>query len=100
MAAVRLVLDLKVKPGRQNELLEGLKNLKKVAEKLGASVHVFRARVGDPTHIIGVAEWADLVAWAKGSADPELAGLADGMRNNPNPPWETISIQMVEEIPL
>jgi hypothetical protein len=100
MATARLVVELGVKPGRQNELIEGLKGLKKVVERLGAHLRANRVRVGDPTHIFVVAEWADIAAWAKGQSDPELVAIADGMRNNANPPWESFSITMLEEIPL
>ncbi len=100
MALGYAVAHFKVKPGREAELLEGVKNLKRVVQRLGAQVRASRARVGDPTRIVMVVEWPSIAAWGTGQADPELRTLTDGMRNNANPPWETIEIAMFEEIPL
>jgi hypothetical protein len=100
MATARIVMDLKVKPGRQNELLEGLKGLKKVAERLGGQLRANRVRFGDPVHLFAVAEWPDIPAWTKAQTDAELVALADAMRNNPNPPWESLSLMLLEDIPL
>ncbi len=100
MALGYLVVDFKVKPGREAELLEGVKNLKRVGQRLGAQVRTSRARVGDPARIVVVAEWPSITAWGTGQADPELRALADGMRNNANPPWEKVEVAMLEEVPL
>jgi hypothetical protein len=101
MAAVRLVVNFAVKPGRYNDLFEGLRALKKVIERLGASFVVNRIRVGaEPTHIIAVGVWSDLAAWAKGATDSELTGLLDSMRGNANPSWESFTVTLLEEVPL
>jgi hypothetical protein len=81
------------------EKISGLGILKKVVGKLGAHFRAFRSRGGDPIRIFAVAEWADVAAWTKGQSDPELVALADGMRTNANPPWETMSITIIEEFP-
>jgi hypothetical protein len=101
MAAVRLVVNFAVKPGRYNDLFEGLRALKKVVERLGASFVVNRVRVGaEPTHIIAVGVWSDLTAWAKGATDSELTGLLDSMRGNANPSWDSFTVMLLEEVPL
>jgi len=100
MPAARLVVDFWVKPGRFNDVIEAAKMLKKIGDRLGAHVRASRVRVGDPTHIYVVAEWADIAAWAKGQSDPELVALVEGIRNNANPPYETITVTMLEDIPL
>ena len=101
MAAVRLVVNFNVKPGRYNDLFGGLKTLKKVVERLGSSFVVNRVRVGaEPTHVIAVGVWPDLAAWAKGATDSELTGLLESMRGDSNPPWESLTVSLLEEVAL
>jgi len=101
MAIVRGVVNFRVKPGRYSDLFEGLKTVKKVLERLGAQVSVNRVAVGgDLGNIVGVAQYADWAAYAKATSDTELQQLIDGMRNNPNPPWESLTSAIVEDVPL
>jgi hypothetical protein len=101
MAVVRLVVNFAVKPGRYAELFEGLKGLKKVTERLGANFTANRVRIGaEPTHIIAVGQWADLAAWAKAATDSELLRFLETQRSNANPPYESFTTTLVEEVPL
>jgi len=101
MATVRLVVNFRVKPGRYGDLLEGLKAVKKNIERLGSKFYVNRVAVGSEVgHIIAVGQHPDFAAYAKAAADPELIKLVDAMRGNPNPPWESVTTSLVEEIPV
>jgi len=101
MATVRLVVNFRVKPGRYVELLEGLKVVKKSFERLGSKFYVNRVAVGnDVGHLIAVGQHADFAAYAKAASDAELVQLVETMRNNPNPPWESLTTSLVEEVPL
>lgn len=101
MATVRGVVNFHVKPGRYNDLFEGLRNVKRLVERLGSQLVVNRVAVGGEVgHIIAVVQYADFAAYARAASDPELAGLIDTMRNNPNPPWESLTTALVEEVPL
>jgi hypothetical protein len=101
MATVRGVVNFRVKPGRYADLFEGIKMVKKVIEKLGANVVVNRQAVGPETgHIFVVVVYESWAAYAKASADPELQGLIDTMRNNANPAWEEITVSLNEEVAL
>jgi hypothetical protein len=101
MATVRLVVNFRVKPGRYVDLLEGLKAVKKNLERLGSKFYVNRVAVGnDVGHLIAVAQHADFAAYAKAASDAELIKLIEAMRNNPNPPWESLTTSLVEEVPV
>jgi len=101
MATIRGVVNFRVKPGRYADLFEGLKGAKQLLERLGAKPIVNRVVVGGETgNVIAVAEYADWAAYAKAVSDPEVQKLIDTMRNNPNPPYESITTAIVEEVPL
>jgi hypothetical protein len=101
MATVRLVVNFRVKPGKYADLFEGLRALKKINERLGATMAVNRQVVGPETgNIFAVVVFKDYAGYAKAASDPELSGLADTMLNNPNPPWDTITIALNEEVAL
>jgi len=101
MATVRLVVNFRVKPGRYADLLEGLKVVKKNIERLGSKFYVNRVAVGnDVGNIIAVGQHDDFAAYAKAASDAELAKLIDAMRSNPNPPWESVTTALVEELPM
>lgn len=101
MATVRGVVNFQVKPGRYGDLFEGLKAVKKIIERLGSTLTVNRVAVGaEATHIIAVIQYADFAAYAKAASDSELAKLIDSMRNNANPPWESLTTALVEEVAL
>jgi hypothetical protein len=101
MATVRGVVNFRVKPGKYGDLFEGLKAVKKIIERLGATVVVNRQVVGHETgNIFAVFVYKDYAAYAKAASDPELSGLIDTMRNNPNPPWDAITVALNEEVAL
>lgn len=101
MAAVRGVVNFRVKPGRYNDLFEGLRGVKKIVGRLGANMIINRVAVGaEVGHIIMVVQYENFAAYAKAAADPELQGLIDSMRNNANPPWESLTTALVEEVSL
>ncbi len=99
MAAVRVVVNFRVKPGKYAELFEGLKAVKKTVEGLGATVLVNRQAFGpEAGNIVVVAQYASWDAFAKVSADPGFARLLETMRNNPNPPWESVTPVLYEDV--
>jgi hypothetical protein len=101
MATVRLVVNFRVKPGRYADLFEGLKAVKKNVERLGSKFYVNRVAVGnDVGNLVAVGQHADFAAYAKAASDAELAKLIETMRNNPDPPWESVTTSLVEEVPL
>jgi hypothetical protein len=55
MAAVCVVVNFRVKPGKYAELFEGLKAIKKTIEGLGATVIVNRQAFGPEAGIVLVA---------------------------------------------
>lgn len=101
MATVRGVVNFSVKPGRYNDLFEGIRGVKKIVERLGANLTLNRVAVGaEVGHIIAVVQYENFAAHAKAASDSELQGLIDSMRNNPNPPWESLTTALVEEVAL
>jgi hypothetical protein len=101
MATVRLVVNFRVKPGRYADLFEGLRAVKKNVERLGSKFYVNRVAVGnDVGNLVAVGQHADFAAYAKAASDAELAKLIETMRNNPDPPWESVTTSLVEEVPL
>jgi len=101
MATVRLIVNFRVKPGREAELLEGQKAFKKVTARLGASLVVNRQVAGPDTgNIFVVVVFADWAAYAKTASDPELQGLLDALRNNRDPAYDGYTSALNEEVPL
>ena len=101
MAAVRVVVNFHVKPGRYADLFEGLNAINKIVGRLGASMVVNRQAFGpEPGNTIAVVQYQDWAAFAKAASDPEFERLLDTMRNNANPAWEGIAVSLNEEIAL
>jgi hypothetical protein len=101
VATVTGVVNFRVKPGRYTDLLDGIKTAQRIVERLGAMVAVRRQFVGAETgNIVVVAQYPDWATYAKAASDPELAGVIDSMRNNPNPAWESIATAIYEEVAL
>ncbi|HLW69939.1 MAG TPA: hypothetical protein VKS22_04895 [Candidatus Binataceae bacterium] len=101
MAAVRVVANFRVKPGRYADLFEGIKAVKKIAEGLGATGVVSRQTIGPETgNVFAVFVYKDHAAYAKVASDPAVTGLIDSMRNNPNPAWEGLTVSLNEEVAL
>jgi hypothetical protein len=101
MATVRGVINFRVKPGRYADLFEGIRAVKKIIERLGATLVVSRQTVGpEAGHVIAVAVYENWAAYAKAASDPELQGLIETMRNNANPAWEALTAALLEEVAL
>jgi hypothetical protein len=101
MATVRGVVNFNVKPGRYNDLLEALGSFGKIIQRLGADMIVNRVVVGnEANHLIAVVRYDDFAAYARAASDSELRTFIDAARNNENPPWESLAISLVEEVPL
>ncbi len=101
MATVRGVVNFRVKPGRYADLFEGIKAVKKIIVRLGATLVVNQQTVGpEAGNIVVVIVYADYAAYAKAASDPELSGLIDMMRNNPDPAWEGLTVALNEEVTL
>jgi uncharacterized protein (DUF1330 family) len=101
MATVRGVVNFRVKPGRYADLIEGIRAVKKIIERLGANMVVNRQAVGPETgNIIVVVVYESWAAYAKVTSDPELQGLIDTMRNNANPAWDALTVSLNEEVAL
>jgi hypothetical protein len=101
MATVRQVVNFRVKPGRDADLLEAIRAVKKIIEPLGANVVVNRQVVGpEAGNIIAVVVYKDYAGYAKVASDPELSKLGDTMRNNSNLPWDAFTSALNEEVAL
>jgi hypothetical protein len=99
--AVLNVVGFHVRPGMYSELFDGLKSLKELAERKGATVRVFRQIAGPQVGDVAVAlEHADLVEWAKGRSDPEVQQALERRRKDANPPGDVTAATMWEEIVL
>jgi hypothetical protein len=101
MAAIRLGINFRVKPGRYGELLESAKPFKKVVEKCGGEYLVGRITTGaDTGNIIVVHAYPTWAAYDKANSDPEMQRLAQTIYSNANPPYESFIANMIEEVPL
>jgi hypothetical protein len=101
MAAVRAVINFKVKAGRLADLFEGLRTVKKTVERLGANVAVNRQAFGpEPDSIVMVVQWASWDALSKARGDSEFERLLETMRSNPNPAFESVARALYEEVTL
>ena len=101
MATVRGVVNFNVKPGRYSELLEALGALRRIINRLGAEMIVNRVVIGhEANHLIAVVQYEDYAAYARAASDSEMRAFIESARNNENPPWESLTIALVEEVPL
>jgi hypothetical protein len=101
MAAIRAVVNLRVKPGRYADLFETTKSVKKMVERLGGNFVVGRVATGNETgNVIAVHTYANWAAFDKAASDPEWQRFLDTMEKNPNPPYEALSVNVVEEVAL
>jgi hypothetical protein len=101
MAEVHAVVIFRVKPGRYADLFEALRPVKKTLERLGASVSVVRQAIGAETgNVAMVSRYPDWNAFAKGRTDREFMQMLEAVRNNPNPPFESITTGLFEELAL
>jgi len=101
MAAVRVVVNFRMKPGKEADLFEGLRTIKKHHDRLGAGFSVVRQAFGpDAGNIVAVGQYSSWDAFAKLESDPEFTQLLQAMRSNANPPWEAVTASVNEEVAL
>jgi hypothetical protein len=102
MAAVRVVVNYKVKPGREKDLFEGLRTVKGIVTTLGATaVTVSRQAFGaEAGNIFLVAQFPNWATFAKVSSDQEFQHLLEQLRANPNPPIEAVVTSLNEEVSI
>jgi hypothetical protein len=90
-----------VKPGKEADLLESIKAVKKHLDRLGEHITVVRQVSGlEPGNIAVVAQCSDGNHFARVQSDPELAKFLEGLRSVTNPAWESFSVLVNEEIAL
>jgi hypothetical protein len=101
MAAIRLVVNFRVKPGRYADLFEAAKPFKKMVERFGGNFVVGRVTTGNETgNIVAVHTYASWTAFDKANSDPDTQKLLEATYNNPNPPYESFTVTVVEEVAL
>jgi hypothetical protein len=101
MAAVRVVVNFRVKPGKEADLLEGIRAVKKHLDRLGESLTVVRQVSGpEPGNIVAVGQCSGWDHFAKVQSDTEFAKLLQGLRSDTNPAWESMTVAVNEEVAL
>ena len=101
MAAIRIGVNFRVKPGRYGDLLEAGKAFKKVVERCGGDYLVGRVTTGaDTGNIIVVHTYPSWTAFEKAGSDPEFQRLLQTIQSDANPPYESFVSNFIEEVPL
>jgi hypothetical protein len=101
MATIRMVVNFRVKAGREANLLEALRAAKKHTDRLGANFFAVRQVVGpEPDHIAAVIQYSDWNHYAKAASDQEVAQFLENVRKDSNPPWESLTVSINEEVAL
>jgi len=101
MAAIRLVVNFRVKPGRYTDLFEAARAFKKMVERFGGNYLVGRVTTGPDTgNILVVQVWPNWTTFDKARSDPETEKLLEATYNNPNPPYESFTTTVVEAVEL
>jgi|SRR5215471_1087655 len=101
MAEVHAIAIFRVKPGRYADLFEALRPGKKALERAGANVTVVRQEIGAETgSVVVVSRYPDWNAWMKARADQEFTRVREATRNNPNPPFDSLTTAVFEEVAL
>ena len=101
MATIRMVVNFRVKAGREAKLLEALRAAKKHNDRLGANFFVVRQVAGpEVDHIVAVIQYSDWNHYAKGASDPEVAQFLENVRRDTDPPWESLTVLISEEVAL
>jgi hypothetical protein len=97
--AITLATMLKVRPGKQNELFENLKTVKKAVERAGGTYAVRREVAGpQPNNIITVAQYPDWSHLGKVRSDPEVQKLMDRIRSSSDPAAEPVTTTIFEDV--
>ena len=101
MATIREVVNFRLKAGKEPDLLEAAKTIKKHFDRLGVTLFVVRQVAGPESgNIIGVEQYSDWNHFAKVRSDPEIAQFLDRLRRDANPPWESFTVSISEEVAL
>jgi hypothetical protein len=89
MASVRIVVNFRVKPGTEADLLEGIRAIKKHLDRLGESLTVVRQVSGpEPGNIVAVGQCSGWDHFAKVQSDPDLTKLLQDFAQRYEPsPW-------------
>ena len=83
MATIRAVLNFRVKAGKESDLLEAAKTVKKLVDRLGVTFFVVRQVVGPESgNIIAVHQYSDWNHFAKVQSDREIAQFVEGVRRD------------------
>ena len=73
MATIRVVVNFRVKPGKEGDLFEGLRAVKKHHERLGAGFFVVRQAFGpEAGNIVAVGQYSNWDAFASCTRTPRL----------------------------
>ena len=101
MATIRAVVNFRVRAGREADLLEAAKAVKKHVERLGGRLFVVRQFAGPESgNIVAVSEYSDWNQFARAAGDREWAQFLDNVRRDANPPWESLMVSLSEELAL
>ncbi|MGO9604017.1 MAG: hypothetical protein ACLQAT_11560 [Candidatus Binataceae bacterium] len=99
--AITVATMLKVLPGKEKEVLERLKTVKKIVERAGGTYAVRRQVAGpQPNHIAAVAQYPDWSHLGKVRSDPELQKLADQLRSSSDPAAEALTSAIFEDVAI
>ena len=99
--AVRAVVVFHPRPGKDSQLLEAIKAVKKIIERNGGALVVNRQVLGpQPGDVVAVSQYEDWSGYGKVRSDPELQQFLDRMRSNPDPPADVVASAAYEEIML
>lgn len=98
---ITVATTLRVMPGKQNQLFETLKAIKKVVEDNGGTYAIRREVAGpQPNAIIAVAQYPDWSNYGKVRSDTELQKLMERNRNSSDPAAEVVTTLILEDVAL
>jgi hypothetical protein len=96
---VTSVVAFHVRAGKEGQLLEAIKTVKKIIERVGGTVKVNRQVFGpQPGDVVVVAEYADWSGLAKLRSDADFQQFVEKMRNNPDLPADFVLTAVFEEV--
>jgi uncharacterized protein (DUF1330 family) len=99
--AILSALMLKVRPGKEKELFEVLKTVKKIVERAGGTYAVSREVAGpQPNNILAVAQYPDWGHLGKVRSDPEYQKLMDRLRSSSDPAAEAVTSAIFEDVAI
>ncbi|MGO8672637.1 MAG: hypothetical protein ACLQVD_14880 [Capsulimonadaceae bacterium] len=99
--AIMSALMLKVRPGKEKDLLELLKTVKKAVERAGGTYAVHREVFGpQPNNIVATAAYPDWGHLSKVRSDPELQKLMDRLRSTSDPAAEAVTSAVFEDVAI